>query len=225
MLTVLLGGARSGKSSLAERLAARTDGAVTYLATCPRIDGDVELDAANRSAPRRPAGALVDGRRRARPRGSDRRAGERDAHRRLPHHVGLQPDARRHDDDTVLHATDAAITAVERRAGQTDRHLQRGRSRHRPRRAIGPPVSRSARSCEPAMGRRRRSPVVRSSPAAPSRSIVPRSSCELVRRDDGGVATVRSRGGCGDGRGGQRRCSAQPVPSAGSTRSQPTSPA
>lgn len=44
MLTLLLGGARSGKSTLAEELARRSSGPVTFVATCPRIPGDVELD-------------------------------------------------------------------------------------------------------------------------------------------------------------------------------------
>ena len=44
MLTVLLGGARSGKSALAVELGRRHDGPVTYLATSPRIPGDADLD-------------------------------------------------------------------------------------------------------------------------------------------------------------------------------------
>lgn len=42
-LTVLLGGARSGKSALAVRLGRQHDGPVTYVATCPQIDGDEDL--------------------------------------------------------------------------------------------------------------------------------------------------------------------------------------
>src|SRR5262245_8542405 len=43
MLTVLLGGARSGKSSLAVDLAERDGRGVTFLATSPEIPGDVDL--------------------------------------------------------------------------------------------------------------------------------------------------------------------------------------
>ncbi len=45
MLTFLIGGARSGKSSLAVSLGHRHDGPVVYVATSPRIDGDDDLDA------------------------------------------------------------------------------------------------------------------------------------------------------------------------------------
>lgn len=43
MLTVLLGGARSGKSTAALRLAERQVEPVIYVATSPHIDGDLDL--------------------------------------------------------------------------------------------------------------------------------------------------------------------------------------
>ena len=45
MLTVLLGGARSGKSSAAVRIAQRQSAPVTFIATSPHIDGDDDLAA------------------------------------------------------------------------------------------------------------------------------------------------------------------------------------
>lgn len=44
MLTVLLGGARSGKSTAALRIAERAPGPVCFIATSPRIGGDDDLD-------------------------------------------------------------------------------------------------------------------------------------------------------------------------------------
>ena len=44
MFTVVLGGARSGKSSFAESMGRRHLGPVTVVATCPRIPGDIDLD-------------------------------------------------------------------------------------------------------------------------------------------------------------------------------------
>ena len=43
MLTVLLGGARSGKSALAVEMATRGGGAVTFVATSPMIAGDDDI--------------------------------------------------------------------------------------------------------------------------------------------------------------------------------------
>lgn len=45
MLTVVLGGARSGKSALVERFAAEERAPVTFVATSPRIEGDTDLNA------------------------------------------------------------------------------------------------------------------------------------------------------------------------------------
>lgn len=45
MLTVLLGGARSGKSSAALGMAERSTDSVCFIATSPRIDGDHDLEA------------------------------------------------------------------------------------------------------------------------------------------------------------------------------------
>lgn len=43
-LLLITGGAKSGKSRLAEKLAEETSNSVAYLATMPHIKGDIELD-------------------------------------------------------------------------------------------------------------------------------------------------------------------------------------
>jgi adenosylcobinamide kinase / adenosylcobinamide-phosphate guanylyltransferase len=51
-LTLLLGGARSGKSALAVELGRRHDGGVTFVATSPPIDGDLAARIARHRAER-----------------------------------------------------------------------------------------------------------------------------------------------------------------------------
>ena len=52
MLTLLLGGARSGKSALAVELGRRHDGPVTFVATSQPIDGDMAARIARHRAER-----------------------------------------------------------------------------------------------------------------------------------------------------------------------------
>jgi adenosylcobinamide kinase / adenosylcobinamide-phosphate guanylyltransferase len=51
-LTLLLGGARSGKSALAVELGRRHDGGVTFVATSPSVDGDLDQRIARHRADR-----------------------------------------------------------------------------------------------------------------------------------------------------------------------------
>ena len=92
MLTVLLGGARSGKSALAVELARRAGESVTYLATSPRIEGDDDLDdrIAQHRLERPSAWTTIEEQLDLVDRAGDDHDAGRD--RRLPHDVGRQRD-------------------------------------------------------------------------------------------------------------------------------------
>jgi len=116
MIDFLVGGARSGKSALALALAHRHRGAVVYVATSPRIDGDDDLH------------ARIEAHRRERPAGWSTVEEEVD----LAGAIAGAPDGalvvvdcitlwvnnlvwRGGDDDSVLAATDAAVGAAAAR--------------------------------------------------------------------------------------------------------------
>ena len=60
MITLVLGGARSGKSRVAERLTARLPAPVTYLATAVISDGDYAARVAEHRARRDPAWETIE---------------------------------------------------------------------------------------------------------------------------------------------------------------------
>lgn len=119
MLTVLLGGARSGKSSAALRLAGRSGAHVCFIATSPRIAGDHDLDAriAAHRAERPPTWSTIETE-------IDLAAAIRTAADALAvvdcltvwlgnvMHHGL-------DDSAIAAASDAALTAATERVGDT----------------------------------------------------------------------------------------------------------
>jgi adenosyl cobinamide kinase/adenosyl cobinamide phosphate guanylyltransferase len=118
-LIVLLGGARAGKSALAERLAGDAGAAVTYVATCPRIPGDDDLaDRIERHRAERPA-AWSTIEEELDLAGAVARCGDGVVVvdclttwvGNLVHHG--------HDDDAVLVACDRALAAVAARSGRT----------------------------------------------------------------------------------------------------------
>lgn len=59
-MTLLLGGARSGKSSLAVEIGERSDGPVCFVATAPAIDDDMERRIARHRAERPPHWTTVE---------------------------------------------------------------------------------------------------------------------------------------------------------------------
>lgn len=120
MLTVLLGGARSGKSTAALRLAERQEAPVVYVATSPHINGDDDLE------------HRIDTHRAERPTDWETIEAElelADAVRDVPGDSFVIIDCltvwlgnllhHGHDDDAIAAASESALAAVRDRSGRT----------------------------------------------------------------------------------------------------------